>query len=104
MLNKLKLYKNKKVFITGNSGFKGAWLTVFLKELGADVIGYSDKIKWEKSIFDYNTINSSISLPGNNFVSNKSCDSTQSNCIQINHMNDSIDKISSKAIMGKQKP
>ena len=58
MLNKLKLYKNKKVFITGNSGFKGAWLTVFLKELGADVIGYSDKIKWEKSIFDYNTINS----------------------------------------------
>jgi len=38
MLNKLKLYKNKKVLITGNSGFKGAWLTIFLKELGADVI------------------------------------------------------------------
>jgi len=58
MLNKLKLYNNKKVFITGNSGFKGAWLSVFLEELGADVIGYSDKIKWKKSVFDYNTINS----------------------------------------------
>ncbi len=58
MLNKLKLYNNKKVFITGNSGFKGAWLAVFLQELGADVIGYSDKIKWEKSVFDYNTIKS----------------------------------------------
>ncbi|MBF96029.1 MAG: CDP-glucose 4,6-dehydratase [Alphaproteobacteria bacterium MarineAlpha9_Bin4] len=57
MLNKLKFYKNKKVFITGNSGFKGAWLAVFLKELGANVIGFSDKIKWEKSVFDYNTIN-----------------------------------------------
>ena len=57
MYDKLTIYKNKKVFITGNSGFKGAWLAVFLKELGADVIGYSDKIKWKKSIFDYKTIN-----------------------------------------------
>ena len=54
---KLLIYKNKKVFITGNSGFKGAWLSIFLKELGAKVIGYSDKIKWEKSVFDYNSIN-----------------------------------------------
>ena len=57
MYDKLTIYNNKKVFITGNSGFKGAWLAVFLKELGADVIGYSDKIKWKKSIFDYKTIN-----------------------------------------------
>ena len=57
MHEKLLIYKNKKVFITGNSGFKGAWLSIFLKELGAKVIGYSDKIKWEKSVFDYNSIN-----------------------------------------------
>ncbi len=57
MHEKLLTYKNKKVFITGNSGFKGAWLSLFLKELGAKVIGYSDRIKWEKSVFDYNSIN-----------------------------------------------
>ena len=34
-------YKNKKVFITGHTGFKGSWLALFLKELGADVTGYS---------------------------------------------------------------
>jgi CDP-glucose 4,6-dehydratase len=34
-------YKNKKVFITGHTGFKGCWLALFLKELGADVTGYS---------------------------------------------------------------
>ncbi len=56
MYEKLLTYKNKKVFITGNSGFKGAWLAVLLKELGAKVIGYSDEIKWEKSVFDYNSI------------------------------------------------
>ena len=56
MYEKLLTYNNKKVFITGNSGFKGAWLALLLKELGAEVIGYSDKIKWKKSVFDYNSI------------------------------------------------
>lgn len=34
-------YKGKRVLITGHTGFKGTWLTVFLKELGAKVCGYS---------------------------------------------------------------
>lgn len=34
-------YKNKKVFLTGHSGFKGAWLTLWLTHMGADVLGYS---------------------------------------------------------------
>ena len=34
-------YKKKKVLITGHTGFKGSWLAIWLKELGADVIGYS---------------------------------------------------------------
>ena len=34
-------WKNKKVFITGNNGFKGGWLSLWLKNLGADVQGYS---------------------------------------------------------------
>jgi len=38
-------YKNKKVFITGHSGFKGIWLSFILKFLGANVLGYSYKLK-----------------------------------------------------------
>jgi len=34
-------YKNKKVLITGHTGFKGSWLAIWLKELGAEVIGYA---------------------------------------------------------------
>jgi CDP-glucose 4,6-dehydratase len=35
------IYKNKKVLITGHTGFKGSWLAIWLKELGAEVLGYS---------------------------------------------------------------
>lgn len=34
-------YKGKKVLITGQTGFKGSWLSIWLKELGAEVIGIS---------------------------------------------------------------
>lgn len=37
----LNFYKNKKIFVTGHSGFKGAWLTLWLNSLGAEVMGYS---------------------------------------------------------------
>ena len=39
----LEFYKNKKVFITGHTGFKGIWLTNVLLKLGAKIKGYSDK-------------------------------------------------------------
>jgi CDP-glucose 4,6-dehydratase len=35
-----KFWKNKKIFITGHTGFKGTWLTIFLKLLGANISGY----------------------------------------------------------------
>ena len=34
-------YKGKKVLITGHTGFKGSWLAIWLKELGAEVYGYA---------------------------------------------------------------
>ena len=38
---KSRFWKGKRVIITGHTGFKGAWLTVWLRVLGADVVGYS---------------------------------------------------------------
>jgi len=35
------IYKNKKVLVTGHTGFKGSWLSEWLIKLGADVYGYS---------------------------------------------------------------
>lgn len=34
-------YQNKTVLVTGHTGFKGSWLCSMLKNMGADVIGYS---------------------------------------------------------------
>ena len=34
-------WKNKKVFITGHTGFKGSWLTLVLHSLGAKIAGYA---------------------------------------------------------------
>jgi CDP-glucose 4,6-dehydratase len=44
MKNSLKkTFSEKKIFITGHTGFKGSWLTLWLETLGADVKGYSLK-------------------------------------------------------------
>ncbi len=34
-------YKGKKILITGDTGFKGSWLCIWLTELGAEVYGYA---------------------------------------------------------------
>ena len=34
-------YKNKTVLVTGHTGFKGSWLSIWLLRLGAKVVGYS---------------------------------------------------------------
>lgn len=37
----VEFYKDKKVFVTGHTGYKGAWLTAVLHMLGAKLTGYS---------------------------------------------------------------
>lgn len=45
-------YKGKKVLVTGHTGFKGSWLSIWLKSLGAEVIGYSLEPYTEPSMFE----------------------------------------------------
>lgn len=45
------IYKGKRVFITGHTGFKGSWLTLILKKLGAEVMGYSLKPNTNPNLF-----------------------------------------------------
>lgn len=47
-----KTYNGKKVLITGNTGFKGSWLTVWLLKLGAKVCGVSDEVPTKPSMFE----------------------------------------------------
>ena len=49
MINKA-FWRNKKVLITGHTGFKGGWLTLVLLKLGANVTGLSLKEN-QKSFF-----------------------------------------------------
>lgn len=46
------LYKNRKIFITGHTGFKGTWLCLWLTLMGAKVAGFSNKQKTVPSLFD----------------------------------------------------
>ncbi|WP_198146044.1 CDP-glucose 4,6-dehydratase [Desulfonatronovibrio magnus] len=52
-------WKDKTVLITGNTGFKGSWLTIWLKILGCRVVGYSLAPPSEPSLFQ-------VSGAGNN--------------------------------------
>ena len=45
------IFKNKKIFITGHTGFQGSWLTLWLKSLGAKVTGYSLSSPTNPSLF-----------------------------------------------------
>ena len=36
-----KYYSGKTVLVTGHTGFKGAWLSLWLRDLGADVHGFA---------------------------------------------------------------
>jgi len=48
----MKFWKNRKVFITGHTGFKGSWLSLWLNYLGADVTGYALEAPTNPSMFD----------------------------------------------------
>ncbi len=56
----LEFYRNKKVLVTGHTGFKGSWLCKLLENYGAEVIGYSLNPPTEPSLFKIANIESDV--------------------------------------------
>ena len=44
-------WKNKRVLITGHTGFKGGWLSIWLQGLGANVAGYALPAETDPNLF-----------------------------------------------------
>ena len=55
-----KFWKGKKVFLTGHTGFKGCWLSIFLSLLGAKVTGYSLKPSTALNFYNLIKLNKKI--------------------------------------------
>ena len=45
-------WRGRRVFLTGHTGFKGSWLSLWLHQMGAVVVGYSKDIPTDPSLFD----------------------------------------------------
>ncbi len=56
----LEFYKNKKVLVTGHTGFKGTWFLHILKEAGADICGIALKPETTPSLYELSGIDSEI--------------------------------------------
>lgn len=55
--DKLRAFRDKKVLVTGVSGFKGAWLTLMLEQLGAQVLPYRSPRLNKFELADYLNLN-----------------------------------------------
>jgi len=53
-------YRNRAVLITGHTGFKGTWLTLWLNHLGSNVIGYALKPPTQPSLFELCALNTKV--------------------------------------------
>lgn len=47
-----EFWKGKRVFLTGHTGFKGSWLSIWLQSLGAELTGYALPPQTNPSLYD----------------------------------------------------
>jgi CDP-glucose 4,6-dehydratase len=45
-------WRDRRVLVTGHTGFKGAWLSLWLQDMGAAVYGYSDRVPTDPSLYE----------------------------------------------------
>ena len=57
-------FKGKNISVTGHTGFKGSWLSAWLSQLGAKVIGLSDRVPTEPAHYNLikNTSNNILEI------------------------------------------
>jgi CDP-glucose 4,6-dehydratase len=55
-----QFWKNKRVYLTGHTGFKGSWLSLWLNSMGAEVKGYALEPETEPNLFDVANISEKI--------------------------------------------
>lgn len=53
-------YRNKRVLITGHSGFKGSWLSIWLLKMGSEICGFSNGVPTKPSNFESTKIKNKI--------------------------------------------
>lgn len=47
-----QFWKEKTVLLTGHTGFKGSWLSIWLKKMGVNLIGVSKSVPTKPSLFE----------------------------------------------------
>ena len=55
-----EFWEDKTVLLTGHTGFKGSWLSIWLEKLGANVIGLSKDVPTTPSLFELSKISDNI--------------------------------------------
>ena len=55
-MSKLSIFRGSKVLVTGHTGFKGSWMSLWLNQLGAEVHGISIDLASEPSHFTVPTL------------------------------------------------
>ena len=58
----INLFKNKKILITGCTGFTGGWMILYFKLLKAQIIGYSKKPPFSNSMFTKYNLKKKLNL------------------------------------------
>ena len=86
MLFDMSFYKNKRVLITGHTGFKGSWMCKLLVMAGAEVTGYALKPPTDPALFDICHLQSQI-----NFI--------EGDVRDLNHMKEVFNKVQPEIVI-----
>jgi CDP-glucose 4,6-dehydratase len=97
-MTNFSIYKNKKVFITGHTGFKGGWLSVWLHSLGAEITGYALKPDTNPNLYELCKNGMPLPLHQHEFIANI-CDCKKIKAAILDFQPDFIFHLAAQAIV-----